>query len=146
MTSSPPNQYISSNMRTMLLALLLALVAGLAAPVVLLHGARTAAPGANPLMLAGPFVASLAALSALLAALAPRFWIAIFLLVSGPVALVCLAMLWAFAAAGNPFYIWLYVAAASLASAALAAALAARFRTRGPKPGSLPQEQEARSP
>jgi hypothetical protein len=129
-------------MRTTLLALLLALAVGLAAPVVLLHGARTAAPDTSPLMLAGPFVASLAALAALLAALAPRLWIAVFLLVSGPVALVCLAMLWAFAGTGNPFYVWLYVAAASLAGAAVAAAFAARFRMRGarPKPGgSLPR-------
>ena len=128
-------------MRTTLLSLALALAVGLAAPVVLLHGARTAAQDTSPLMLAGPFVASLAVLAALLAALAPRFWIAVSLLVSGPVAILCLAMLWALAGTGKPFYVWLYVAAASLAGAAISAALAARFRVRraSPKPGSLPR-------
>ena len=88
--------------------------------------ARSAAVGADPLMAALGVVITIGVVAALLAAAAPRHWLA--LVLSLPVALLGIVMFSALANVGEFFWIWLIVGLGALGAAMLGAYLVARGR------------------
>jgi len=111
-------------------AYLAAAAAGIGAPLFLLHLARSAPAGADPMFAATAIVCALGLVSGLLAAVASRHWIAIALVVSGPIALLGLAMYFALAEAGGRYGVWVFVGIGSLAVSLVTAVLASRIAER----------------
>ena len=114
---------------------LVASVAAFAAPLLLLHLARSAPAGSNPAIPAAAIVCALGLASGLLAAVAPRHRIYIALVASTPTALLGIAMYSALAQAGGNYGVWLLVGLGGLAASLLAAELAGRAATRFGSPG-----------
>jgi hypothetical protein len=111
-------------------AYLAAAVAGIAAPLLLLHIARSAPAGFDPMVTATAIVCALGVVSGLLAVMASGHWIYLALVASGPTALLGLAMYFALAEAGGRYGVWLVVGVGSLAFSLVTAALAGRVATR----------------
>ena len=109
-------------------AYLAAAAAGVVAPVLLLYVARSAPAGSDPMIVATATSCALGLVSGLLTATAPRHWIFIALVASGPTALLSIAMYFALAEAGGRYGVWLFVGIGSLALSLVAAA-AARLAT-----------------
>ena len=101
---------------------------GIGAPVLVLHLARSSAVGADPLMAAAGVVIALGIVAAALAAVVPRHWLALALMLSVPLALLGIVMFAALADIGEFFWIWLAVGLGGVAAALGAAYLAARTR------------------
>jgi hypothetical protein len=111
-------------------AYLAAAVAGIAAPLLLLHIARSAPAGFDPMVTATAIVCALGVVSGLLAVMASGHWIYLALVASGPTALLGLAMYFALAEAGGRYGVWLVVGVGSLVFSLVTAALAGRVATR----------------
>jgi hypothetical protein len=94
---------------------------GIFAPVFVLGAARTAPPGASPVVVAVSVVLAVAFASALFASFLPRRWIITTSLVSLPIALLGSVMFFALTDRGAAYYIWLAVGIGSLVSSAIAA-------------------------
>jgi hypothetical protein len=111
-------------------AYLAAAVPGIAAPLLLLHIARSAPAGFDPVVTATAIVCALGVVSGLLAAVASGHWTSLALVASGPTALLGLAMYFALAEAGGRYGVWLFVGLGSLAVSLVTAVLASRIAER----------------
>jgi len=121
-------------------AYLAAAVAGIASPLFLLHLARSAPAGSDPMVVATAIVCALGLVSGLLAAMDSRHSVYVALVASGPVALLGLAMYFALAEAGGQYGVWLFVGMGSLAFSLVTAALASRI-AKGLAPRARSEEE-----
>lgn len=106
----------------------LAVIVGLATPVVALWIARSTPVGSDPALAGGSVVLGLGIVAGLLAAALPRHWLALALVVSVPLCLLGIVMFAALANIGEFFWVWLGVALGGVAASLLGAFLGRRAK------------------
>ena len=99
-------------------------IIGLATPILVLWVGRSTPVGTDPSFAGASVVFALAIVSGLLAAVAPRHWLPIALIVSMPLCLLGVVMFAALASIGEFFWVWLWAALGSVAASLLGAYIA----------------------
>jgi hypothetical protein len=105
-----------------------AAVIGIGTPFFALWVARGTPVGSDPALAGAAIVVALAIISGALSAAIPRHWIAIALIVSGPLGLLGAVMFVALARVDEFFWVWLWVALGGLAASLLCAYLVRRAK------------------
>ena len=105
-----------------------AAIVGLGTPFFALWVGRGTPVGSDPAFAGAAVVVALAIVAGVLSAAVPRHWLPIALVVSGPLCILGVVMFIALMNVGEYFWVWLWVALASLAASLLTAYGARRVK------------------
>jgi hypothetical protein len=105
-----------------------AAIVGIGTPFFVLWVARGTPVGSDPAFAGAAVVVALGIISGLLSLAVPRHWVPIALIVSAPLCLLGVVMFAALARVDEFFWVWLWVALASVAASLAAAFFAARAK------------------
>jgi predicted membrane channel-forming protein YqfA (hemolysin III family) len=105
-----------------------AVIVGLATPVLALWLARSTPVGSDPALAGASVVLGLGIVSGMLAAALPRHWLPLALVVSVPLGLLGVVMFAALANVGEFFWVWLWVSLGGVAVSLAGAFFGARAK------------------